>query len=486
MAAPSWSDSSIVGRANPLDSCYITGREQRVPSFLPAGLSELVGFWVGSSPRHHWQRSTSPAEAATAGEVRSPRTFSTTRRCGRRASTARATCSQRPDRASGLSPARRPATETSLTGEARREDTHPRNVGAVDRRDVAQVRHAGPVAGQDRGRAGFGLGVPGDGASEYGQDPEVEAAVPAAQAADQRPGAGGSVGRRHRRGLRTQIPRPRQMLVLVGPGDQGNLASGLAELGGCAADVVDRAGVRLCGPDGVLRRGGQGGEEGELGAHFVDQGAEVGDLAAERNGVRQLGGCYVGKPVCLVPQGVGVCGEGGGCGGGHEELRRCWRMAGRRTPPGCEGADGLGSGPGRAAGCAGLRARAAFTRAPWSSTGRGCGTGGEVAVRQRARTSSRGPRACSAWPISCPGARRRSSAWAAICCAAPTAARVREERRSCSPSHSADPAAPSRSTGSSCSSVSVPSVSRPRRWTSHSVVTGSIGSPRWWSAPRQR
>lgn len=85
----------------------------------------------------------------TGGEVRRPRTFSITTRQGRRAATARATCSQSPERVWALSPARRPATETSLTGEASRQDAHPGDGGPVDGGDIAQVRDAGPVAGQD-------------------------------------------------------------------------------------------------------------------------------------------------------------------------------------------------------------------------------------------------------------------------------------------------------------------------------------------------
>lgn len=164
-----------------------------MPSTAP---SARRSGWVGSSPRHHGQGSTSPGEPA--GEVRSPRTFSTTRRQGRRASTARATCSQSPDRVSEFSPARRPATETSLTGEAGREDTDLRNVGPVDRRDVTQVRHPGPVPGEDRGRCGVDFGVPGETAAQCGLDTEVESAVPTAQRSDQRGARGVRGHSRHR------------------------------------------------------------------------------------------------------------------------------------------------------------------------------------------------------------------------------------------------------------------------------------------------
>ncbi len=136
------------------------------------------------SPRHHGQNSTLPGEPA--GEVRRPRTFSITTRQGRRASTARATCSHRPERVWELSPARRPATETSLTGEARRQDAHPGDVGPVDGRDVAQVGHPGPVPGQDARGARIDLRMPGQAAAEHGLHPEVQPAVPGAERADQR------------------------------------------------------------------------------------------------------------------------------------------------------------------------------------------------------------------------------------------------------------------------------------------------------------
>lgn len=136
------------------------------------------------SPRHHGQNSTSPGEPA--GEVRRPRTFSITTRQGRRAATARATCSHNPERVWALSPARRPATETSLTGEARRQDADPGDGGPVDSRDIAQVRDAGPVAGQDARGIRIDLRVPGQRASERGLDAEVQPAVPRAERADQR------------------------------------------------------------------------------------------------------------------------------------------------------------------------------------------------------------------------------------------------------------------------------------------------------------
>ncbi len=111
------------------------------------------------SPRHHGQGSTSPGEPA--GEVRRPRTFSITTRQGRRAATARATCSQSPERVWALSPARRPATETSLTGEAGRQDAHPGDGGPVDGGDIAQVRDAGPGCRRARtARPGRGRRTP--------------------------------------------------------------------------------------------------------------------------------------------------------------------------------------------------------------------------------------------------------------------------------------------------------------------------------------
>lgn len=141
------------------------------------------------SPRHHGQNSTSPGEPA--GEVRRPRTFSITTRQGRRASTARATCSHSPERVWELSPARRPATETSLTGETRSQDAHPGNGGPADGRDIAQVRDAGPVAGQDARGVWIDFRVPGQRAAERGLDAEVQPAVPRAERADQRRGCDG-------------------------------------------------------------------------------------------------------------------------------------------------------------------------------------------------------------------------------------------------------------------------------------------------------
>lgn len=158
----------------------------RDPSTAP---SARTGGWVGSSPRHHGQNSTSPGEPA--GEVRRPRTFSITTKQGRRASTARATCSHSPERVWGLSPARRPATETSLTGETGRQDAHPRHIGPVDGGDIPQIGHAGPAPGQDARGVGVDLGVPGHGAAERGLDPEVQTAVTRAEGADQRRSRGG-------------------------------------------------------------------------------------------------------------------------------------------------------------------------------------------------------------------------------------------------------------------------------------------------------
>lgn len=156
-------------------------RSARDPSTAP---SARRGGWPGVSPRHRGQGSTSPGEPA--GEVRRPRTFSITTRRGRRASTARATCSHSPERVWALSPARRPATETSLTGEARRQDAHPGDSGPVDGGDVAQVGDAGPVAGQDARSVRVDLGVPGQRAAEDGLHPQVEPAVPGTERADQR------------------------------------------------------------------------------------------------------------------------------------------------------------------------------------------------------------------------------------------------------------------------------------------------------------
>lgn len=115
-----------------------------------------------------------------------PRTFSITTGQGRRASTARATCSHSPERVWALSPARRPATDTSLTGEARRQDAHPGGSGPVDGCDVAQVRHRGPVPGKDARGVRVDLCVPGQGAAESGLHTEVETAVPRAERTDQR------------------------------------------------------------------------------------------------------------------------------------------------------------------------------------------------------------------------------------------------------------------------------------------------------------
>lgn len=159
-------------------------RSARAPSTAP---SARKGGWPAVSPRHHGQNSTSPGEPA--GEVRRPRTFSITTRQGRRASTARATCSHNPERVWALSPARRPATETSLAGETRRQDAHPRNQVPVDGGDVSEVGHTGPVSGQDAGGIGVDLRMPGSPPAEGGLDAEVQAAVSRAQAADQRTAA---------------------------------------------------------------------------------------------------------------------------------------------------------------------------------------------------------------------------------------------------------------------------------------------------------
>ena len=138
------------------------------------------------SPRHHGQSSTSPGEPA--GEVRSPRTFSITTRQGLRASTARTTWCHRPDRVPSASPARRPATETSLTGEAGRQDTHLRDFGPVHSRDVAEIGHGRPVSGQDPGRSRVDLGMPGDRSAEDCLDAEIQTSVPGAQTPDRRLG----------------------------------------------------------------------------------------------------------------------------------------------------------------------------------------------------------------------------------------------------------------------------------------------------------
>lgn len=156
-------------------------RSAREPSTAP---SARRGGWVGLSPRHHGQNSTSPGEPA--GAVRSPRTFSITTRQGRRALTARATCSHSPERVWAFSPARRPATETSLAGEARRQDAHPGDGGPVDGRDVAQVGDAGPVPGQDARGVRIDLRVPGQRAAESRLHTQVKAAVPRAERTDQR------------------------------------------------------------------------------------------------------------------------------------------------------------------------------------------------------------------------------------------------------------------------------------------------------------
>jgi hypothetical protein len=163
-------------------------RSAREPSMAP---SARTGGWAGSSPTHHGQGSTSPA--GRAGEVRSPRTFSITTRQGRRASTARATCSHRPERVPGASPARRPATETSLTREAGGEHAHPRHGRPADGGDVAEVGDVRPVAGEDAAGARVGLGVPGHGAAEHLLYGEFQAAVAGAQRADR--GSGGRWGR---------------------------------------------------------------------------------------------------------------------------------------------------------------------------------------------------------------------------------------------------------------------------------------------------
>lgn len=164
------------------------------------------------SPKHHGQGSTSPGEPA--GEVRSPRTFSITTRQGWRAATARATCSHSPERVRWLRPARRPATETSLTGETRRQDTHPRESGPVDEGDVAKVWHPGPVAGQDARGARIDFRVPGQGAAEGGLDAEVQAAVARTERADQR--SPNDIGR-HVTGLAGAGPVEVPQAVRVGP-----------------------------------------------------------------------------------------------------------------------------------------------------------------------------------------------------------------------------------------------------------------------------
>lgn len=99
---------------------------------------------------------------------------------------ARTTWCQSPERVPSASPARRPATETSLTGEAGRQDAHLGGVDPVRGGDVAEVGHGGPVAGQDSGGAGIDFGVPGERAPEGGLDAKVQAAVSGAQAPDQR------------------------------------------------------------------------------------------------------------------------------------------------------------------------------------------------------------------------------------------------------------------------------------------------------------
>lgn len=164
-------------------------RSAREPSTAP---SARRGRWSGVFPRHHGQGSRS--RRGWAGEVRMPRTFSITTRQGWRASMARATWCQRPERVSGARPARRPATEMSLAGEACGQDADLRDGGPVDGGDVAEVGDAGPVAGEDAGGVGVGFGVPGDVGVVDGFGGEVEAAVSAAQGAD------GAV-RRHVRGF---------------------------------------------------------------------------------------------------------------------------------------------------------------------------------------------------------------------------------------------------------------------------------------------
>lgn len=114
-----------------------------------------------------------------------PRTFSITTKQGRRTSTARTMWCHRPDRVSGASPARWPATERSLTGETRGHDADLRRVVPVHAGHVAEVGHLGPVAGEDLGGAGVDLGVPGQFAAESGLDTEVESAVSGAETPDQ-------------------------------------------------------------------------------------------------------------------------------------------------------------------------------------------------------------------------------------------------------------------------------------------------------------
>ncbi|MDX6351590.1 MAG: hypothetical protein QOF84_6380 [Streptomyces sp.] len=82
-----------------------------------------------------------------------------------------------PERVPSVRPARRPATDTSLTGEASRQHADPRYVGPVHGGDVTEVEGAGPVPGQDARGVGVDLGVPGQGAAEGSLDAEVKAAV---------------------------------------------------------------------------------------------------------------------------------------------------------------------------------------------------------------------------------------------------------------------------------------------------------------------
>ncbi len=206
------------------------------------------------SPRHHGQGSTSPG--APAGEVRRPRTFSITTRQGRRAWTARTTCSQSPERVWSLSPARRPATETSLTGEAGRQDTHPRDGEPVDGGDVAQVGDAGPVAGQDARGVRIDLGVPGRRATEGGLHAQVEAAVPRAERPDQRGTRWGDEVRR--RGAMGQCRGGRVVSQREVPEEEGEVCwvvrcEGWPREGGRAAAG---AGTGPVGAGGDAARGG--------------------------------------------------------------------------------------------------------------------------------------------------------------------------------------------------------------------------------------
>lgn len=98
---------------------------------------------------------------------------------------ARTTWCHRPERFPSSRPERRPATERSLTGEARGQDADLRHVSPVDGGDVAEIGRSGPVAGEDAGGAGVALGVPSEGASQSALDAQVEAAVAGAQTPDQ-------------------------------------------------------------------------------------------------------------------------------------------------------------------------------------------------------------------------------------------------------------------------------------------------------------